>query len=793
MISALIGALRVSLGMDTAEFEAGTKRARAQARATATDIQSQLGGISNSLKALATGAVATALVAAGKRALDYASSLGEVAQQLGVTTRDLQAYRYAASQVGVSQDEMDKGLAKLTRTIGEAAAGSKSQATAFREIGVSLTDANGRLLSTGDILPRVADGLAKIKDPATRARVEVDLFGKAGQKLDTLLSGGSAAINELRDAASKLGIVLSDRQIQQADETADKLASIKLVLEARLAGVVSDNAKAILTLASAFERLAAGTGDAINALRGAANVIKNEGVLAFLNRTPGELAQIGNVQGNVQLRLREANDARKAYQEAKQRNQGGVWDQIAVGGYSGVAQKRSDMRAADAALERAIAASRAEAQSLANASPAPTPSTGGLPTVSGGGGGKGRSGPSAADRADNRAKELAAIDDELLSLRQQLTTDVREQARLEHDRLAAGEARRIAEIELAVAERKLTPAAAEEIKVREARLAEIRHSLVNLELDNRLDREDAELRRAGYDTQIEALRAQSRLAKAAGERRDIELRILDLQYDRERAELEALLASRQATDAEKQIARARLGMLDQMKRSEVADVQRQTMGPMERYFDSVNLSAAETRERLEEIAVQGLGRVNDGLAEAATRFLKLKGFAGQLFNQMISDVIRFNIASASKGSGGILGGLIGLGSRLFGGSSAISAGLSRTVSNIGADAAAVRAPVGWASGGSGIIGGLSGIDRNVLSLNGMPVANVSRGEMLSVTPANDTGGRLHIVPSPLFNVVMEQSAANVAAPMAIASGAHARQAAGADMAKATRRRIPGRG
>lgn len=47
-------------------------------------------------------------------------------------------------------------------------------------------------------------------------------------------------------------------------------------------------------------------------------------------------------------------------------------------------------------------------------------------------------------------------------------------------------------------------------------------------------------------------------------------------------------------------------------------------------------------------------------------------------------------------------------------------------------------PIGMASGGSGIFGGFGGIDRNILSLNGSPIARVSRGERFSVSPANDT-------------------------------------------------------
>jgi hypothetical protein len=70
-----------------------------------------------------------------------------------------------------------------------------------------------------------------------------------------LLAGGSGQINNLADAAKKLGIVLSDEQIQKADQTADKMSAMKQVLEAKIAGIVADNSTAILGMAESLAKL----------------------------------------------------------------------------------------------------------------------------------------------------------------------------------------------------------------------------------------------------------------------------------------------------------------------------------------------------------------------------------------------------------------------------------------------------------------------------------------------------------------------------------------------------------
>ncbi|MEO0033524.1 MAG: hypothetical protein RIS94_3282, partial [Pseudomonadota bacterium] len=228
-------------------YDAGEKIGKMVRHIAGNVISFQLNDLTNRLKSA---------VAQG---LEYASSLGETSQQLGVSSKAMQEYRYAASQAGVSQDEMDAGLSKLNKTIGEAAMGGKSQAAAFEKLGISIRDANGHVRDAGDVIPEVAQALQRIHSPAERAAVLVELFGKSGQKLAPLLADGAAGVNDLRQAAHQLGLVLSEDQIQRADATADKISALNQALSAHIASTVADNANAILQLANA---LAIGAGRA---------------------------------------------------------------------------------------------------------------------------------------------------------------------------------------------------------------------------------------------------------------------------------------------------------------------------------------------------------------------------------------------------------------------------------------------------------------------------------------------------------------------------------------------------
>jgi hypothetical protein len=276
---------------------------------------STTGAVTGLFAAIGVGAIA----AAGSRALDYASSLAEVAQQLGVTAEQLQVFRYAASQVGVSQDDLDKGLAKLTRTIGEAETGSAKAQKLFAALGVSLQDASGHAKSTGQLLPEIADALQQIDDPAKRAAIEVELFGKAGQKLDNLLSGGSAAISELTKSARDLGLVLDDKLIADADAAADKISELKQVLEARIASAVAENAGAIYDLARALETVVVSALRGAQALKnfynarglyGGAQDTRNQSAEALIRSASGRQTLLASIQSQLDQNVKDRASGR---------------------------------------------------------------------------------------------------------------------------------------------------------------------------------------------------------------------------------------------------------------------------------------------------------------------------------------------------------------------------------------------------------------------------------------------------------------------------------------------------
>lgn len=703
-----IASLFTSMTLEDQSFHVSLKKAVVATQRDVGKIQKTLSGLKTGLIGLATGIATSGMLSAARDALDYAAGLGEISQQLGVTTRDLQVYRYIATQTGLEQGEMDKALQRLTRTMGEADAGSKKQATVFRELGVAVRGSNGEVKTAGDVMPELADAISQIESPTLRAKVAYDLFGKSGQQMLPVLESGSKGIEKMSAEVENFGGVMDDHLIAQADAAADKLAALQTQLEIKFAKAVAENADAVLVFADAFISLVAGIGDAISWLR-----------------------KFGHEAAQAMRRARgwTITGERAAGEDAM--------------------QARSDYFQASLAWEQEEQARKKKAQ----LPPVRRPTGGEPPVVTERPGrGRGRGGRPERDRTEEYRqqylRELRGLFDEDLSLQQQLATDTRERARIEHERIDRAQVGFVFETERAVRAGELTQAQADELKLQYAKNAQLERAQVNRDLDAKLAREELDLANAANDNKRDLLERERNSARTAKDRARIELELLDLEYERTRLALEDILASKDATETQKDIARARLELLGTLQERDAAQVARDNAGPMAQYLDGIAKSADELNESLERAAVEGLGDLKSGLKDVLLRGESVFDALGNALDRFVDKLTDLALDQAFNA---LLKNLSG--SNSGGGGGFDFFGLFK-----GGGAPGTDQPPGLADGGSFRVDGLGGIDRNVLSINGKPRAMVSASERVHVTPANDRGQRpssLEVVPSKWFDLIVD--------------------------------------
>lgn len=175
----------------------------------------------------ATTAVVTGLTAMASKTADTADTFDKASLRTGLQVEELQRLNYAAGQSGVELSTLEKSAKKLNDRLGEVAEGNKTTIGMFDKLGVAVKDSNGNMKSSTEVYDEVLMKLADMGDTAEATAIGTDLFGKAFTDMKPLLAEGSAGIEELKNRADELGIVMSEDAVSAGVVFGDTLSDIK--------------------------------------------------------------------------------------------------------------------------------------------------------------------------------------------------------------------------------------------------------------------------------------------------------------------------------------------------------------------------------------------------------------------------------------------------------------------------------------------------------------------------------------------------------------------------------------
>ena len=215
VVSNRLGSLQVDVIADLKKYKGGLSRAKKDAKKAGSlsgrAFSKGFGAATAKLqaikfKALAGVAAVTSFVFLAKRAAEAADEIGKTADKLGVTTTELQRFRFAAGIAGVAISGLDNSILKFSRGIGETGNGIGEAKRSFDRLGISVKHSDGRFKSAGRLLGEVADAMRKVKSPTEKVQIAMDLFGRSGAGMINMLRDGSKGLQEMGDRMEALGI-----------------------------------------------------------------------------------------------------------------------------------------------------------------------------------------------------------------------------------------------------------------------------------------------------------------------------------------------------------------------------------------------------------------------------------------------------------------------------------------------------------------------------------------------------------------------------------------------------------
>lgn len=204
-----------------------------------------LGGAAGTA-ALGVAAVGAAMVAGAMAAGRWADAIDDTANSLNVSNGFLQVTQAAITRAGGDADAFGKNLGKMNLKLGEAATGNASARAAFAALGVSITDASGKVKDNEVVFGEVRNAIGAVSDESQRAALANDIFGKGAKDMNGILRMSASEYAALTGEVAAYGVA-SDENIALAGKLGDGMDALGQSIKA---GVIN-----------AFAPMAAAMGD----------------------------------------------------------------------------------------------------------------------------------------------------------------------------------------------------------------------------------------------------------------------------------------------------------------------------------------------------------------------------------------------------------------------------------------------------------------------------------------------------------------------------------------------------
>src|SRR6185503_6310818 len=290
------------------EVPAGIQSIANEAKRASTEFTNLSGGLTSVNRLLgAFGAAVSvgAVVNFGKLVFDSASQIHDLALELGISTDALQGFKAAAQASGSDIEAVGKAINKMNDAL---ATGSDSTVAAFKAAGLEIEKV--RAMSVEDAFLAITDAIQTIPDPALRAQVRLELFGKAGNALGTAIQEG---FRQVADAADKMS-AQTIKDLEAAQDAWEKLGNQVVIVSGKM---IASTISATREITSSWQSFVQFAGNVISVGPGIATAMAAMGDAA--NQTATQMDKVAASTGpTITEQNKQAAAAKKAASDQKQ-------------------------------------------------------------------------------------------------------------------------------------------------------------------------------------------------------------------------------------------------------------------------------------------------------------------------------------------------------------------------------------------------------------------------------------------------------------------------------------------
>lgn len=215
-----------TMSKTTTNISGQTKKAGTAIKKETDQVSKKMGGLNKTIANVGKTLVGAFAARAVYRGIsNLVTGLGEKADRLldlqditGIATDKLQEYEYVARIAGVSTEALARASEGLTRRMSNATSEASPFNRAMADLGITVRTASGELRGGDKIMDDIIGTLAEMENVTERNMIGQQAFGGAWRDMAPILSLGAKGIEELRQEAHDMGVVLDGEALESANE-----------------------------------------------------------------------------------------------------------------------------------------------------------------------------------------------------------------------------------------------------------------------------------------------------------------------------------------------------------------------------------------------------------------------------------------------------------------------------------------------------------------------------------------------------------------------------------------------
>lgn len=160
-------------------------------------------------------ALSGGVIALAQNTADYADRLGDLTDITGMSAKSIQEWQFVAKMAGVDTETVTGAVEGLVKRMPSLEAEGGNATKALEKMGLSFSDL--KQMSPDDMMNTLITSMSNMTDPLERNAAGSALFGGEWKNMSSILGLGATEIENAKNKANELGIVMSDDALKGAD------------------------------------------------------------------------------------------------------------------------------------------------------------------------------------------------------------------------------------------------------------------------------------------------------------------------------------------------------------------------------------------------------------------------------------------------------------------------------------------------------------------------------------------------------------------------------------------------